>query len=160
LQLPIQDQNNPPFELINAKLTFTVVQAKTSAYGQKTTHSTAWVVFWPSLCVHANLGQQSAVAIHFLDHVRHYHQPIKNKGWTNAIPIGQTLDFLFKGFGGKRRAKRATIPFLAEARSTLACAQLPSLPTRYAIVWRGLPVHLYVIPGFSTELLSAGRGGL
>ena len=64
----------------------------------------------------------------------------------NAIPHGQTLAFLFLGFGGKGRAKRATIPFLAEARRTLARAQLPSMPTRYAIIWRVLPVHLQLLP--------------
>ena len=88
------------------------------------------VLFSPSLSVHAIVGQQSATAIHFLAHIWHYRQPIKKPEWTNAIPYGQTLAFLFLGFGDKGRAKQATIPFLAEARQALARAQLPSIPTR------------------------------
>jgi hypothetical protein len=76
------------------------------------------------------MGQQSAVAIHFLASVQHYHQPIKKQGWRNAIPYGQTLAFLFWAFGGNKQAKRYAIPFLAEARRTLARAQLSTMPTR------------------------------
>jgi hypothetical protein len=113
-----------PFERFHAKFTFTVAHAQTSAYGQKWLfHCIA--AFSPSPCVHANTGQQSAAAIHFLNHVWHYRQPIKKPGWTNVIPYGQTLAFLFKGFGGKGRAKRATISFLAETRGTLARAPRP-----------------------------------
>jgi len=53
--------------------------------------------------------------------------------------------FLFLGFGGHGRAKRAAIPFLAEVRRTLARTQLPSMPTRQAIVWRVLPAHLQLL---------------
>ena len=114
--------------MFHAKLTFTVVHAQTSAYGQKVTHSTAWVVFSPSLCVHANLGQQSAAAIHFLDHVRHYHQPIKNKGWTIAIPHGQTLDFLFKGFGGHGQPNAPQFSFLRKLEEHSPAHSCPACP--------------------------------
>ena len=125
----IQDQFHPPLESFCARETFTVVHDQTSVYGQKTTHSNAWVVlFSPSLCVHANLGQQSTAAIHFLDHVWHYHQPKKRKGGRTPSLSGRPLLFYSWALVVRDEPNAQQFPFLRKldehspAHSCPACS--------------------------------------
>ena len=114
--------------MFHAKLTITASTLKLRHTAKKQPTPLHGLFFFAVAVCACEPGQQSAAAIHFLDHVRHYHQPIKNKWWTNTIPIGQTLDFLFKGFGGHGQPNAPQFPFLRKLEEHSPAHSCPACP--------------------------------
>jgi hypothetical protein len=84
--------------------------------------------FWPSLCVHANMGQQSAAGILFHDHVWHYHQPIKNKDGRTPSLMGKPLIFYSRALVERGEPNAPQFPFLRKLEERSPAHSCPACP--------------------------------